>query len=140
MRMYIDTEFNEFRGDLISMRIVAKDGNEFYEVLECKNPGSWVAEHVMPILEKEPIDRSIFQTKLHKFLFKYDSIHLVADWPEDMKHFCESLITGPGMCLNYPPLTMECRRDLSDKDIKVPHNALHDARAIADQDMSSKFV
>jgi hypothetical protein len=37
-------------------------------------------------------------------------------------------------------LTMECRRDLSDKDIKVPHNALHDARAIADQDMSSKFV
>ncbi len=68
MRMYIDTKFNEFRGDLISMGIVAEDGNEFYEVLECKNPGSWVAVHVMPILEKEPIDRSIFQTKLQKFL------------------------------------------------------------------------
>jgi hypothetical protein len=140
MKMYIDTEFNEFKGDLISMAIVAEDGNEFYEVLECKNPGSWVAVHVMPILEKEPVDIGIFQTKLQKFLFNYNNIHLVADWPEDIKHFCDALITGPGMCLNYPPLTMECRRDLSSKDSKVPHNALHDARAIADQDMSLKFV
>jgi len=138
--MYIDTEFNEFKGELISMALVAEDGNEFYEVLECANPGSWVAVHVMPFLEKAPVDKRTLQAKLQMFLFKYDTIHLIADWPEDIKHFCETLITGPGVCLNYPPLTMECRRDLSSKDSKVPHNALHDARAIADQDMSLKFV
>ena len=63
-KIYIDTEFNEFKGDLISLALVAETGEEFYEVLECKNPGPWVAEHVMPILEKDPIDRALFQTEL----------------------------------------------------------------------------
>jgi hypothetical protein len=139
MRIYIDTEFNEFKGELISMALVAEDGNEFYEVLYCANPGSWVAEHVMPILDKKPVSFEIFQAKLQEFLFQYHRIHLIADWPEDIKHFCESLITGPGLCLNYPPITMEMRRDLSSKDSKVPHNALHDARAIADDDLSNLY-
>jgi len=38
MRIYIDTEFNEFQGALISMALVAADGEEFYEVLACENP------------------------------------------------------------------------------------------------------
>jgi hypothetical protein len=139
MRIYIDTEFNEFKGELISMALVAEDGNEFYEVLHCANPGSWVAQHVMPILDKKPISLELFQTKLQAFLFQYHRIHLIADWPEDIKHFCQALITGPGLCLNYPPITMEMRRDLSSKDSKVPHNALHDARAIADDDLSKVY-
>jgi hypothetical protein len=139
MRIYIDTEFNEFKGDLISMALVAEDGNEFYEVLPCANPGSWVAQHVMPILEKPSVDMHTFQIKLQQFLFQYNKIQLIADWPEDIKHFCQSLITGPGLCLNYPPITMEMRRDLSSADSKVPHNALHDARAIADQDLSKIY-
>ena len=139
MKIYIDTEFNEFRGELISMALVAEDCNEFYEVLHCEKPGSWVAEHVMPYLDKTPVSLAVFQSKLQQFLFQYPRIHLIADWPEDIKHFCESLITGPGICLNYPPIIMECRRDLSSKDSKVPHNALHDARAIADQDLSMTY-
>ena len=139
MKIYIDTEFNEFKGELISMALVAEDGNEFYEVLYCANPGNWVSKHVMPFLEKEPIELDVFQTKLQQFLFQYHSIHLIADWPEDIKHFCDALITGPGMCLNYPLINMEMRRDLSSEDSKVPHNALHDARAIADQDMSKAY-
>jgi len=133
MNIYIDTEFNEFKGDLISMALVAEDGKEFYEVLACPNPGPWVAEHVMPILFKDPVRMDVFQQKLQQFLYQYHSVHLIADWPEDIKHFCEALITGPGMCLNYPPLTMECRRDLSSGNSLIPHNALEDARAIADQ-------
>lgn len=138
-RIYIDTEFNEFKGELISMALVAEDGNEFYEVLDCPNPSSWVAQHVMPFLERDPVDKQIFQTKLQQFLFQYKWIHLIADWPEDIKHFCDALITGPGMCLNHPRITMEIRQDLSSVDSKVPHNALHDARAIADQDMSNTY-
>lgn len=44
MRFFIDCEFNEFRGELISMALVAEDGREFYEVLPCPNPGAWVAQ------------------------------------------------------------------------------------------------
>jgi len=139
MRIYIDTEFNEFKGELISMALVAEDGEEFYEVLHCANPKGWVAEHVMPFLEKKAVSLGVFQTKLQQFLFQYHRIHLIADWPEDIKHFCQSLITAPGECLNYPPITMEMRRDLSSKGSKVPHNALHDARAIADDDLSKVY-
>lgn len=139
MRVYIDTEFNEFKGELISMALVAEDGNEFYEVLHCANPGSWVAKHVMPILDKKPVSLEIFQSKLQQFLFQYERIQLIADWAEDIKHFCQVLITAPGQCLNFPPIVMEIRRDLSSADSKVPHNALHDARAIADQDLSKVY-
>ena len=139
-RVYIDTEFNGFNGRLISMALVAEDGNEFYEVLECHNPVEWVAINVMPFLGKAAIDAPLFQTKLQQFLFQYKEIHLIADWPEDIKHFCSALITGPGNCLNHPPITMEIRRDLSSKDSKVPHNALYDARAIADEDLSKDYT
>ena len=50
MKFWIDTEFNEYLGDLISMALVSEDGHEWYEALPCANPGSWVAEHVMPII------------------------------------------------------------------------------------------
>lgn len=128
--LYIDTEFNEFQGELISMALVAENGDEFYQVLECTEPKPWVAEHVMPFLEKDPVSLEVFQYRLQQFLNQYQQIRLIADWPEDIQHFCAALITGPGLCLNYPPIVMECRSDLSSADSAVPHNALHDARAI----------
>ena len=140
MRIYIDTEFNDFRGDLISMALVAEDGTEFYEVLECANPSSWVAQHVMTCLLKEPIPINIFQHRLYMFLHRYNYIHLIADWPDDIHHFCEALITGPGECLNFPTIVMEMRRDLSSDNSAVPHNALHDARAIAQQDKGQQTM
>lgn len=129
MNIYIDCEFNEFRGDLISMALVSQDGHEFYRVLPCDNPGAWVAEHVMPILNKKPVSREELQAGLCFYLSQFERIHLVADWPEDITHFCQTLITGPGMRIGTPPLTMEIRRDL-DAVSALPHNALEDARAI----------
>jgi hypothetical protein len=121
------------------MALVAEDGNEFYEVLECPNPVEWIQINVMPFLGKEPVDVAIFQTKLQRFLHQYKSIELIADWPEDIKHFCNALITGPGNCLNHPPITMSIRQDLSSSESKLPHNALYDARAIADEDLSKNY-
>ena len=129
MKLFIDTEFNEFRGKLISMAIVDEDGDYFYESLGCDNPGAWVAEHVMPIIDKQPISREEMQKRLWMFLSQYDAIHVIADWPEDIQHFCELLITGPGTRIDTPPLTMEVRRDLDCASL-MPHNALEDARAI----------
>lgn len=128
MKLYLDCEFNEFKGDLISMALVAEDGREFYEVLPCVNPGAWVAEHVMPVLGKAPVAIGEFQISLQHFLRQFESVHIVADWPEDIQHFCNSLITGPGSRLNTPPLTMEVVRIDAPSD--QPHNALADARGI----------
>lgn len=129
MKLFIDCEFNEFKGELISMAIIDEDGVFFYEVLPCQNPGPWVAQHVMPILEKKPIRLDQLQFRLMAFLSHYEAVHLIADWPEDIQHFCAALITGPGERINTPPLTMEVRRDL-DAISHIPHNALADAFAI----------
>lgn len=132
MRIWIDCEFNEFKGDLISLALVAEDGAEWYRVLTCPNPGPWVSEHVIPVLVEKPVTRSSFVVSLHLWLKRYDAIHVIADWPEDIAHFCESLITGPGMRIDTPPLTMEIRRDLDLVPSEMAHNALADARAIRD--------
>jgi len=130
MRIWIDCEFNEFRGELISMALVSEDGCEWYGALPCPNPGPWVAQNVMPILAIEPTSRARFAIALQKWLAMFPAIHVIADWPEDIAHFCTALITGPGLRLNTPPLTMEVRRDLDLIPSVCPHNALADARAI----------
>lgn len=125
MKLYIDCEFNEFKGELISMALVSETGDEWYRSLGCKAPGAWVAQHVMPIIGIDPCSMDVFQASLQCFLGQYPEVHIVADWPEDIAHFCGALITGPGMRLNTPPLTMEVLR--VDGASALPHNALQDA-------------
>ena len=130
MNIYIDTEFNDFGGELISLAMVDEDGREFYAVLNCANPTPWVAENVIPVLGQRFASLRMLQTRMEAWLAEYPCVHIVADWPEDIAHFCRSLITGPGMRLDTPPLTLEVRRDLSSEASAIPHNALEDARAI----------
>lgn len=127
MNLWIDTEFNDFEGELISMALVDEDGECWYASLGCENPSKWVAENVMPIISIRNISKREFQTSLAKFLHRYSSIHIIADWPEDIAHFCRILITGPGMCLNTPALTFEIAS--IDSVSECPHNALEDAKA-----------
>lgn len=129
MRVWIDCEFNEFKGELISIALIDEDGREFYASVGCEKPGAWVAEHVMPIIGIEPIPLRELQNNLARWLAAYEAVHLVADWPEDISHFCQTLITGPGYRLDTPPLTLEVRRDL-DAVSAIPHNALEDVRAM----------
>lgn len=135
-KLFIDCEFNEFGGDLISMALVSEDGEEFYEVLELENDekyGSWVFANVVPWLDKDSIDKQTFQDKLRSFLNQYEEVHIIADWPDDIRYFCQSVIIGPGMCMATPlNLTMQIDRELSTETSRVPHNALADARAIRD--------
>jgi hypothetical protein len=128
MNIYIDCEWNSFGGDLISMALVSENNLEFYEVLECANPHPWVAENVMPVLMKEFIPLFRFKWLLKDYLSKFDSINIVADWPEDIEKFCSVLITSPGERLPSPPLSMQILR--IDADSSLPHNALEDARGI----------
>ena len=131
MRLWIDTEFNEYKGELISMALVGEDGREWYEVLHMiEPPGPWVTQHVMPILGKKPMLRQFVQESLRNWLAAYPRVHIVADWPEDIQHFCDLLITGPGERIDTPFLTLEIRRDIGSDLSVIPHNALEDARAL----------
>lgn len=128
MRLFLDTEFNEHNGELISMALVGKN-REFYEVVEFfDRPGPWVKDNVIPVLNKPAIPRSEFQKILAIFLRQFDEVEIIADWPADVMYFCEVLITAPGQALKTPPLTfriIDCKYES-----EVPHNALWDARAI----------
>lgn len=130
MRIYIDCEWNSYGGQLISLALVAEDGRTFYEVLDCDKPDPWVAENVMPKLGKQSITLEKLQEQLSIFLGQFDSVHIIADWPEDIMWFCRVLITGAGTRLDTPPLTMEILR--CDTVSTNPHNALADATALRD--------
>lgn len=130
MNIYLDTEFNDFGGELISLAMVDENGREFYAVLNCPNPTPWVAVNVMPVLGRPQASLRMLQTRMEAWLAVYPRAHIVADWPEDISHFCRALITGPGMRIDTPPLSLEVRRDLDSEASAIPHNALEDARAI----------
>lgn len=147
MQFVIDCEFNEFGGELISLALVAQDGREFYEVFEDfsdypydrspdrKVPGSFVRAHVLPVLNKAADSKREIQASLQSFLAQYAEIHVIADWPEDIKHFCDVLLTGPGQRMSLPGQRLFCeiRFDLPSTASlsNIPHNALEDARALA---------
>lgn len=136
----IDCEYNGMGGQLLSMALVGIEGlqddtnEEFYaeRSLPLNEPiAGWVKDNVLPyMVQDEPLSEKRFAKTLETFLSKYGAVHIVADWPEDIAHFCNVLITGPGERIDTPPLTMEVRRDL-DAPSEMPHNALMDARGIA---------
>lgn len=130
MNLFIDCEWNGFKGDLISMALVDEAGRSWYEVLYCQDPCDWVRDNVMPVLNKKYVSLYEMQRSLQGFLCSYSWVHIIADWPEDIQWFCKSLIIAPGHRISTPALTMEVRRDLDAISI-VPHNALEDAKAIA---------
>lgn len=130
MNLFIDGEWNGYKGELISLALVAEDGSVWYEELGCKYPELWVAENVMPKLIQQSVSYVRMQETLARFLNGFPSVHIIADWPEDLEWFCYVLITGPGTRMDTPPLTMEILR--VDTVSKNPHNALADAQALRD--------
>lgn len=135
MKLFIDCEFNGYQGALISMALVPEMGEPFYHVLNTDGVkiDPWVRENVMDRLIYNhrgdyPISRTSFAGALQKYLSQWTEVTIVADWPDDIKYFCDSLITGPGVAINTPCLNFEIRR--LDINSDVPHNALSDAYAI----------
>lgn len=131
MKLWIDCEFNSYKGQLMSLALVGHGDIQFYVVLPLPDEvDPWVMVNVVPILGAAETNLAEAQKQLQDFLSKFDSVHVIADWPEDIAHFCEFLITGPGERIDTPPLTMEVVR--IDAPSKIPHNALWDAIGIRD--------
>lgn len=144
MRYFLDTEFNGFGGGLISVALVPEHGDqELYislplpDVLE-----PWVAQNVVPYLRLVPpgvdheLDRVAAADLVAAYLAGDDDPLIIADWPEDLAHFCALLVTGPGRMAG---VDFGLRLELINAagfsaaaNSRVPHNALHDARALRD--------
>jgi len=136
MMLFLDCEFNGFGGELLSIALVPEAGDAFYRIVADANetPTDWVAENVLPILGSfrgavTKATRASIRLHLQSYLMQFQSIHVIADWPEDIIHFCKLILTDvPGQRINTPPLTMEIVR--LDSPSQLPHNALADAVGI----------
>ncbi|WP_109806881.1 hypothetical protein [Sphingosinithalassobacter portus] len=135
MRYFVDTEFNGFLGELISIALVpeAEDMAPFYAALACDAPTQWVRENVIPSLRTDPIPREQLSERFGAYLANDPEPILVADWPEDLAHVLCLTVTGPGRRLVTPPLRFELLQS-SGFDAaaasEVPHNAYYDAVAL----------
>ena len=141
MRYFLDTEFNGFGGGLLSLALVPEDGTEFYATLACDDDMlPWVERNVIPYLDHVPvglvaprISRPDAAAELSHYLAVDPAPVIVADWPEDIAQFCSLLMTGPGEMVPVPRLTFELvplGGFSTAANSAVPHNALHDARAL----------
>ena len=150
MRYFLDTEFNGFGGALISLALVPEYGDqEYYAVLAHEDePNAWVERHVIPYLASvppglrtEPQSRRQAARELAHYLRHDDEPVIVADWPDDIAYFCRLLVTGPGEMVAAGPLRflfVENGGFSTAENSRVPHNALHDARALRDHVMAQE--
>jgi hypothetical protein len=145
LRYFLDAEFNGFGGQLISLALVPDDANipPFYEALPCPDPEPWVAAHVIPVLQKEPISRAAMTAKLAAYLQGDDEAVVTGDWPEDIAHLALLMVTGSGSRIPLERLVFELL-DLPLFDSaalsSVPHNACHDAAALRDYVLAEEHL
>lgn len=154
MKYYLDCEFNGFGGELMSLALAREDGpymymadDRFSKFVEWSNrsairsPGidPWVWDNVLPLMGAKGgitpvwIERAEFASYLQSFLRGDSNPVIIADWPDDVKYFCQCLIVGPGMMINIPAVTFEVHRvDAYPTELAgcVQHNALSDAMAL----------
>ena len=143
MKYYLDTEFNGFGGELISLALVREDGDHIYLVNQDVHDMSldpWVRDNIIPILDSSPTPPILTTLKglpyhIASFMRDDPTPVVITDWPDDIKYMCQSVITKPGEMVAIPQLTFHMVRvnayptNLKDA---VQHNALWDALALKD--------
>ena len=150
MKYYLDTEFDGFKGPLISIALVREDSGYYYATTNHNPTDEWVQANVMPIrynvLPAYSVPLPVPSVRRARFSEKYitrdiaaffgmDStpIEIIADWPDDIKYLCELLITGPGKMIAIPGISFKVERvDAYPTDMPgaVQHNAFWDAMAL----------
>jgi hypothetical protein len=105
-----------------------------------------VERHVIPFLDMVPeglkaprLSRLAAAEALAQWLANDEAPDIVADWPEDLAQLAMLLVTGPGLMLPVPPLSLHLvplGGFSTAANSMVPHNALHDARALRDHIMN----
>jgi hypothetical protein len=143
MRYFLDTEYNGSGGALLSLALVPDNGDELYLTFQTSDPlVDWVERYVVPYLDAVPeqlscprLSREDAAGALERYLRHDEEVLIFADWPEDVVHFCNLMITGPGDMIDVRHVTFRLvpmSNFSTAANSKVPHNALHDARALRD--------
>ena len=147
LRYFLDTEYNGWGGALLSLALVPDHGEELYLTLDwdCALE-EWVERNVIPYLDTVPealvsprLGRADAARAVAHYLAGDEEPLIVADWPEDVALFNALLVTGPGVMAEVPELTfrvIQLPGFSTAANSKVPHNALHDARALRDHVLS----
>ena len=143
LRYFLDTEYNGWGGALLSLALVPDHGEELYLTLDrdCVLE-EWVERHVVPYLDTVPeplvsprLSRADAARAISHYLAGDSDPLIVADWPEDIAQFNMLLLTGSGTMVEVPSLSfkfVELSGFSTAANSRVPHNALHDARALRD--------
>ena len=127
--------------------MVPDDGEELYITLDWEGPlEAWVERNVVPYLDTVPeslvaarMSRADAARALAHYLAGDDDPLIIADWPEDVALFNALLVIGPGIMAEVPEISfrvVQLPGFSTAANSKVPHNALHDARALRDHILS----
>jgi hypothetical protein len=122
---------------------VPDEGDELYLTIDWTGAlDPWVERNVIPYLDAVPeplvsprLSRDDAARLVAHYLAGDPDPLIVADWPEDIAQLNMLLITGAGVMAEVPQLTfrfMPLSGFSTAANSKVPHNALHDARALRD--------
>jgi hypothetical protein len=147
MRFYLDTEFNGFGGELISIALVTQflRGAQYtsYQIIKPSADrilDPWVADNVIPHLRVESTDQGHEVTpdeagaRLAAIFAEYGHVEIYADWPADFEHLCALLARhGKNMGFSYcPNMTFRLvpTPDLTFWRSGTQHNALDDAMTL----------
>lgn len=145
MIYFLDTEFNGFGGELISLALVREDNESLYLVYPepLDRYDVWVQKNVVPILWDipSPLPGMAYQLesrkdgafRIQQFLQGDSNPIIITDWPDDITYFSKELITGPGEMISIPRVSFEMYRvDAYPTSLEgaVQHNAWWDAKAL----------
>lgn len=145
MKIVVDCEFTQLNATskLISMALVAEDGQELYFELsdnyvigDCSD---FVVEKVLPQLSggSDSISLIAARQELLAFLARFDNVEIMSDAPAwDWEFFCDIAYHNgkwPGNASNKPLnlIDMFNNKNMQGEDApELPHHALLDARLL----------
>jgi hypothetical protein len=141
VRYFLDTEYNGWGGALLALALVPEEGEELYVTLDWDGAlEPWVERNVIPYLDTVPdslvsprLSRDDAARTIAHYLAGDPEPLIVADWPEDIALFNALLVTAPGTMVEVPALRFQflpLSGFSTAANSTVPHNALHDARAL----------
>jgi hypothetical protein len=106
-KLFLDTEFNGFGGEMISLALIPEKGRGLYFIFPHENPTPWVEQNVIPFLYLVPtthetlvIERTDAARIIAQYLRDRKDVVIVADWPEDLANFLRILLVAPGKVVN----------------------------------------
>jgi hypothetical protein len=141
LRYFLDTEFNGFGGTLLSLALVREDGPSLYLIYESPPElDPWVRRHIIPKLRQVPagvepqgVAQATGARAIAAFLAGDSNPRVFADWPDDIRLFCQALMLGPGLTVLIERLAFVILRvEPYPTDIEgaIEHNAVWDALAL----------